>query len=310
MAVMSKNKFDFIKLDRQKTVGILVILILTAIGVRLLTLSNAQSPYVSKEAESGTLTQPATIQTDSNASGGNYVQFGSKLAVHVSNGQLVDGNGKTIRLLGLDVGGTEKGCVESGLVTNGEPLTQATADAIKSWKVNAVRVPLNEDCWLGINGVSPAVSAQAYQAAIKQWVTYLHNDGIIAILDLHFAAPATVLANSEYPMADEDHSPTFWQQVASAYKSDPAVIFDLFNEPYIGNTGVTTTSSVPNWTCWLNGCTVVDNHNTNITYTTAGMQQLVDTVRSTGATQPIMVGGLNYAGDPCGISGKLGSNAC
>src|SRR5665213_2763520 len=166
MAVMSKNKFDFIKLDRQKTVGILVILILTAIGVRLLTLSNAQSPYVSKEAESGTLTQPATIQTDSNASGGNYVQFGSKLAVHVSNGQLVDGNGKTIRLLGVDATGTENACIQNKGLSWNISSTQAeddvTAKALLSWHINVVRVQLNEDCWLSINGAPTAYSCLLY----------------------------------------------------------------------------------------------------------------------------------------------------
>ena len=27
---------------------------------------------------------------------------------------------------------------------------------MKAWNINAVRVPLNEDCWLGINGVASA----------------------------------------------------------------------------------------------------------------------------------------------------------
>ena len=34
---------------------------------------------------------------------------------------------------------------------------------------------------------------------------------------------------------DEDHAPRLWTSVATTFKSDPAVIFDLFNEPYIGN---------------------------------------------------------------------------
>ena len=33
------------------------------------------------------------------------------------------------------------------------PVDDASIDAIKSWNMNAVRVPMNEHCWLNINGV-------------------------------------------------------------------------------------------------------------------------------------------------------------
>jgi hypothetical protein len=303
------------RLNIQNAAAILVIGTLTLIGVRYLVFSYAQTPSATVQAESGSLSSPAATANDSTANGGKMVHFSSVPSVRVNGAQLVDGQGKIIRLLGVNVSGTEGGCVNWGVMTKGAPLTQATADAIASWKINVVRVPLNEDCWLGINGISingetSAASAQTYQAAIKQWASYLHNAGIIVILDLHWSAPASTLANAQYPMADEDHSPTFWQQVATVYKSDTAVIFGLFNEPYIGNLNVTTAANTPDWTCWLDGCTIVDNHNTpNITYTTAGIQQLVDTIRSTGANQPIMIGGLGWSGDPCGVGNKYGSNA-
>jgi len=37
------------------------------------------------------------------------------------------------------------------------------------------------------------------------------------------------------------------------------------------------------------------------------MQQLVNTVRAAGSDQPIMVGGLNWSGDPCGIDDSGGN---
>ena len=43
----------------------------------------------------------------------------------------------------------------------------ATAAAIASWQMNAVRIPLNEDCWLGINGAPAAYSGANYQTAIE-----------------------------------------------------------------------------------------------------------------------------------------------
>lgn len=181
------------------------------------------------------------------------------------------------------------------------PLTSTEAQAIASWHLNAVRIPLNEDCWLGINGVDPALSGVYYQEAIKEWVAALNSAGLVAILDLHFAAPGGYLASSQWPMADEDHAPTFWSQVATDFASVPGVIFDLFNEPYLGGVHPTLTD----WSCWLNGClnttplSTAQESGTLVQYQTAGMQQLVSVVRATGARQPIMVGGLYWSGDPC-----------
>jgi endoglucanase len=102
-------------------------------------------------------------------------------------------------------------------------------------------------------------------------------------------------------VADENNAPTFWTQVTTEFKSDPAVIYDPFNKPYMGSVN----PSASDWSRWLNGCSMTttnpDTNSGNVTHTTAGMQQLVTTIRVTGASQPIMVGGSNWAGDPCGI---------
>jgi hypothetical protein len=303
------------KLEHQKLIGILIILVLTVVGVRLLTLSRAESPYASVEAEAGTLGGIASVQSDTNASGGKDVLFGfpstTALTIHVNGTKLINGQGSQIRLLGTDASGPEY-CSYDGSVGGGNPLNSAEAEDIASWKMNAVRIPLNEDCWLGLNGISingesTVASAQTYQSTIESWVTDLNNDGIYVILDLHWSAPGTNVANV-YPMADEDHSPAFWTSVATAFKSNPAVIFDLFNEPYIGNSDAPT-STAP-WTCWLNGCTVTDeDYSPSIVYTSAGIQQLVNVVRATGATQPIELGGVNYSSDPCGLYEKYESTA-
>jgi hypothetical protein len=234
-------------------------------------------------------------------------------AVRVSGNQLINAQGQAVRLIGVDASGTEDACEEDAGFDWG-PMDSAEAAEIASWDANAVRVPLNEDCWLGINGVPAQYSGAAYQAAIEQWVTDLNQAGIVAILDLHYAAPGTYEANQQWPMADADHSITFWSQVASAFATDPSVVFDLFNEPFIGNSHPTAAD----WECWLNGCSYTvpvaltsGGTTTNVTYNTAGMQQMVDAVRSAGATQPIMVGGLNWAGDPCGIDDAGGNGgAC
>src|SRR5262249_33423401 len=207
----------------------------------------------------------------------------SPLAVHVVNNHLVDANGNVLRLLGVNRSGAEYMCVGGSAVFDG-PVDAASIAAIKAWRVNAVRVPLNEDCWLGVNlpASNPNIGVP-YQQAIINFVQALNNAGLYVILDLHWNAPGTHVANQQQPMADLDHGPAFWSSVAAAFKNFPAVIFDLYKEPYVST-----------WDCWQNGCSVTTSDGT---WSTAGMTQLVAAVRSAGATQPIMLGGLQYASD-------------
>jgi len=210
----------------------------------------------------------------------------STLAV-VGN-HLVD-NGNTIVLRGVNRSGSEYACYQGWGFFDG-PSDDASIAAMAAWGVNAVRVPLNEDCWLGINGVPATYSGANYQAAIVGFVTRLRAHGLYVILDNQFAGPGTVLSNSILPMPDADHAPTFWTQVATTFASDKGVIFDLYNEAH----GVT-------WSCWAIGCQVPASGSVPA-YQAAGMTTLTSTIRATGATNVILIGGLSYNYD---ISGWL-----
>ena len=221
-------------------------------------------------------------------SGGTGGEGGTPTGLHVvmgtggSPGHIVDGSGTTVQLHGADRSGTEYSCL-SGAFFDG-PVDQKAVDAMKAWHVNAVRVPLNEDCWLGINGVASAYGGTNYQNAIAGWVNLLTQNGMVVILDLHWTAPGATLANAQAPMTDADHSPTFWSQVAAAYKGNGSVIFDLFNEPFITD-----------WTCWVSGGSCAQLNGSS--YTVAGMASLLKAVRGTGAQNVVILGGLSYAGD-------------
>jgi hypothetical protein len=209
--------------------------------------------------------------------------------VAVCGNRLVDQNGAVVQLRGVNRSGTQYMCVDGGGFFDG-PTDATSLGYIKAWGVNAVRVSLNEDCWLGINGVAAAYGGLNYQNAIAGYVDRLNAQGFRVILDLHWAAPGTTLTTSaldQLPMADRDHSPMFWAGVASAYKNNPSVLFDLFNEPYPDSNRNTTAA----WTCVRDGGTCP-----GVGYTTAGSQELVDAIRGTGATNVIMVGGPQYAG--------------
>jgi len=204
---------------------------------------------------------------------------GSGLAVRVAGNRLVDAQGQAVRLLGVDRSGAEYACVQRLGIVAGPTDAQAIA-AMASWHINAVRLPLNEDCWLGINGVPARFSGARYRAAIRSYVQHLNDAGFYVLLDLHWNAPGGQLAISQEPMADLDHAPTFWSSVSRTFRSNPTVMFDLYNEP----NGIS-------WQCWRNGCVLPKG------WRTAGMQALVNAVRSTGARQPIIAVGLDSGND-------------
>ncbi len=208
------------------------------------------------------------------------------LWIGVKGNHLVDRDGDPVRLLGVNRPGTEYQCVEGGQFFEG-PSDKASIEAMASWHINAVRVPLNESCWLGINGVPPELGGQSYRDTIRAYVRRLEAAGLYVILELQWAAPGEHAATGIIPMPDADHAPEFWRSLAREYRDDRAVLFDLYNEPH-------DTS----WECWELGCDINDSWLGS--YRAVGMGELVETVRATGARQPLMLGGINWASDPSG----------
>jgi endoglucanase len=242
------------------------------------------------------------------------------LSIAIQGNHFVNGAGQTIRLLGVNHPSSEYACVD-GFGYNDGHQDGADAAAVASWNANAVRVPLNEDCWLGINGQPNSsegppepLTAAGYQQSVEDYVKALNAHGLYAILDLHWTAPSNQVAEEQQPMPDADHSPAFWQSVAATFKGNPAVVFDVFNEPFDPTDPRSGSDQDPQdqvtWNCWETGtqngpdggapCDT-SAYDTNgvktVPYRVAGMQTLVDTIRNAGATQPVMVGGLDYAND-------------
>lgn len=202
------------------------------------------------------------------------------LAVRVSGKRLVNAQGETLRLVGVNRSGSQFMCVLDRGIFDG-PADATSIAAMKAWQINAVRVPLNEDCWLGINGLNPAYSGVAYRSAITAYVSQLDAAGLYAILDVHWNAPGNEQADGQQDMLDASHGYALWRSIATAFKDDPAVLFDLYNEPRgLGRT------PEEGWRCWARGCGEY-----------AGMSGLVSTVRATGARNVILLGGLGWAAD-------------
>jgi hypothetical protein len=230
--------------------------------------------------------------------------------LHVQGNQLVDAQGNVVVIHGVNRSGAEWMCHNTYLWGDGifdGPTDAASIRAIKRWNINAVRIPLNEDCWLGLPGANPRSSGPRYQRAIKRYVNLLHSQGLIAVLDLHWtdgvaATPGVqctnVTAACQKPMPDAAHAPQFWRSVATAFKGDLSTVFDLFNEPFPAGLPpyLPGVAANPAWDCWQSGGSACSG----LGFQAAGMQTLVDAVRSTGARNIVMLGGLAWSNDLSG----------
>jgi len=125
------------------------------------------------------------------------------------------------------------------------------------------------------------------------------------ILDLHWSAPAGQVATGQQAMPNTSYSAEFWRSVADRFKGNPMVLFDLFNEPIPNNNANdgTDAAAMRSWSCWRDGgasgncdATLSLSVGTSMSSSQAvGMQALVDAVRSTGAQNVIVLGGIQWA---------------
>ncbi len=179
----------------------------------------------------------------------------------------------------------------------------STVAAIASWKINTVRLPLNQDCWLGDDGLpSGGLTVAGYRQSVENFVDALNQVGIVAIIDLHWSGPNGVAADGLRPMPD-NRTAAFWHSVATRFQQNRSVIFDLFNEPHSRWGGNGWTFELK-WDCWAKGgCEAPSEADTAPVsgvlprYEAAGFRKLTSVVRSVGATQPILLSGIDWAND-------------
>lgn len=250
-----------------------------------------------------------------------------RLSVEVANATTNESHYEPIQLRGASVTGMLFDCIHNYSLYDG-PSDEAYFEAIKAWNVSIVRVPMNEDCLLGINGVWPQYGGAVYQRALKVLVSKWLQRGFYVILELHWTGSRYHRALGQQFMPDWDHAAAFWKIVASMFGGNRQVIFDLFNEPYPMNN---TVDSQAAWECWKFGLAFCDGSvNTAATYAqrkedayqlaphhhpsaddvtsepfgaqsgfffnAIGFDDLVAIVRSSGAPKNvIMLGGINYA---------------
>jgi hypothetical protein len=233
----------------------------------------------------------------------------SALAIKVAGKNLVDGAGKTVQLRGVNVSGPEFVSVQGWSTSPwGGQTGDVTPnwDAMKTWKVNAVRIPLNEASWLGYQCTDASGKTRDpdpghnYQATVKSAVEGATAAGMYVILDLHWTAPGKFCPLAQNPVADADHSIDFWKSIATLYKDQPNVLFELFNEPFI----FWTSGESNQWKVLRDGGTFTkyvtgsaSQYTADYTWKSAGMQQMIDAIRQTGATNVVLAGAPSWSQD-------------
>ncbi|MEO8497483.1 MAG: cellulase family glycosylhydrolase [Planctomycetota bacterium] len=204
--------------------------------------------------------------------------------LRVVGNRLHDTNDREVWLQGVNAGGLET-------LPQDRQVIKSVVVAIDEWKANCVRVPMNEAFWYGKSAYQQD-GGREYREIIDQIITLAANRGAYIVIDLHrFRAPK------------QEHA-DFWKDFAALYKDHPAVLFDVFNEPH----GVS-------WEQWKNGGRIGDGKGVdesgfltdeekkkNLGFESIGMQGLVDAVRSTGAKNIIIAGGVFWCNDLSGIT--------
>ncbi len=182
-----------------------------------------------------------------------------------------------------------------------DPNLLQSLDVLQSIKdVNAIRLPLNQYCWVNNTIMSDGMS---YQDSI---VDLIDNEfatrGFDVIIDLHTSGPNNERTKEQAIMPDAQNSPLFWEIAGELFADNDAVIaFELFNEPirafdYPEDATPAQKRQIDrqNWECWRDGCVTQEG------WEAAGMQSMVDAARSNDAEQDLIANGLEWANDMSG----------
>jgi hypothetical protein len=205
--------------------------------------------------------------------------------LHVRGHYLIDARGRQLILRGVNRSGTEYACIQGWGIFDG-PSDATSVEAMAAWRMNFVRVLINEDCWLGINGVKRSLGGARYRRAVVAYVNLLHRHGMYAEVSLVWAAPGRYRATYQSAAPDEDHAPAVWRGMARAFRYDHDVILAPWGE------------TIVDARCFLHGgrCEATYGPH-NRRYRTAGMQQAVNVMRAAGYRGPIAIPGIDYAND-------------
>jgi aryl-phospho-beta-D-glucosidase BglC (GH1 family) len=210
---------------------------------------------------------------------------------YVQGNQIIDGYGNPLVLRGAHIQSIldrykQYATTADHLAYN--HLNSATFDEmVNNWHMNTVRIATSDYVWQRWSYGGPT----AYIQTLQNIVTQANQAGLYVVLSMHEELSSGLSPSQKEPSGWAMPTPlavNYWQTVASTFKNNPMVMFDLYNEPHVNKTALTMTE--PDWQFWLNGGTINYTTPNGIakTYTVVGMQTLVNAIRAQGANQIII----------------------
>jgi endoglucanase len=144
-------------------------------------------------------------------------------------------------------------------------------EIVVGWGANVLRLPFNQD-W--------ALRSDQYLASINEVISSAAQWGAYTILDLQWLDAETIFGYTPGPNgeqtpnhvapAPDENTVLLWNKLATRYRDEPAVLFDLFNEPH-------SPITADGWSAWA--------------------ARLVQEIRGAGAPGLVLVGGIDWAFD-------------
>ncbi len=207
--------------------------------------------------------------------------------LHIDRRGFIDSAGRPVRLQGVNIPSLE-------WRNDGDHIIESTRVAFEDWKANVVRIPVCQDRWFGKTPNQDEDPAERYRSIVDLIVRIANEHAGYVILDLHWSDAGVWGKNiGQHKMPDE-HSLEFWKDAARRYANHPAVIFDLYNEPF-----------QVSWDVWKNGGDITETDSKTketLAYRAVGLQRLLETVRETGAKNVVVAGGLDWSYDLRGVA--------
>jgi hypothetical protein len=197
---------------------------------------------------------------------------------HVVGNRIVDGSGNTLMLRGADIEDLYNSA--NLAVVQYEAFSTTVQIMHNQWHMNVIRIQTCNWLWQR--------DPTNFMNRLKVSVSQATQAGLYVILDLYDHSICDPPYN---PFATPYHMPrpamvTYLQALATTFKSNPMVMFDLYNEPSIRNVWRDRYTDA-DWNLWLNGGTADGQQ-------IVGQQTMLNTVRATGAKQIILVEGYSY----------------
>ena len=141
-------------------------------------------------------------------------------------------DGQPVLLRGVNRSGLEyAGPDEQGFLS-GAALSRSEIEFIvREWRCNIIRLPFNQDFVLRGR---LARSGEEYQKALDQVIYWASSFGAYTLLDLQWLDADRVYGGNRNFVAPLPNiqSIELWTTLARRYRDEPAVLYDLFNEPH------------------------------------------------------------------------------